>query len=212
MAEQRFQHRPLRLGHTSKTKIIPALDQEGDQTTMKRYILTGTPGAGKTAILRCLATLGYATVEEAATAVIADAQACGDAEPWRRPSFIDKIVALQRRRQMQSISTAPLVQFFDRSPICTHALSAYVGHPIAEALSTEIERITREQIYDRRVFFIRNLGFCEQTEARRISFEDSLTFERLHEQTYRAFGYRLIDIPAGPLPERVATIRQLADF
>lgn len=183
---------------------------------MKRYILTGAPGAGKTTILRCLATLGYATVEEAATAVIADEQVRGDAEPWRRPSFIAKIVALQRRRQMQSIITAPLVQFFDRSPVCTHALSTYVGHPIPEALSTEIERIARERIYDRRVFFIRNLGFCEQTEARRISFEDSLTFERLHEQTYRAFGYELIYIPAGPLPERVTTIRTLisqhADF
>lgn len=174
---------------------------------MKRYILTGTPGAGKTTILRRLATLGYATVEEAATTVIADEQACGDAEPWTRPSFIDKIVALQRRRQMQSIISPPLVQFFDRSPICTHALSTYAGEPISSALSTEIERITREQIYDRHVFFVRNLGFCEQTAARKISFEDSLKFERIHEQTYRAFGYQLIDIPAGPLPQRVTTIQ-----
>ncbi|MGH3388930.1 MAG: AAA family ATPase [Actinomadura sp.] len=182
---------------------------------MKRYILTGTPGSGKTTILRHLATLGYATVEEAATAVIADERARGETEPWTRPSFIDKIVALQRRRQMLSIVTEPLVQFYDRSPIYTHALSTHVGHPISAALSTEIERITREQIYERNVFFVRNLGFCEQTEARRISFEDSLKFERIHEQTYRAFGYQLMDIPAGPIPERVTTIRtlisQLAD-
>jgi len=174
---------------------------------MKRYILTGTPGAGKTTILRCLAALGYATVEQAATAVIADEQARGVAEPWTRPSFIDAIVAVQRRRQLQSITSESCVQFFDRSPICTYALSTFVGHSISSALSTEIERITREQIYDRNVFFVRNLGFCEPTEARRISFEDSLTFERLHEQTYRAFGYRLIDVPAGPLPDRVTAIR-----
>ncbi|RVX46629.1 putative ATPase [Nonomuraea polychroma] len=176
---------------------------------MKRYILTGTPGAGKTTILRRLAALGYATVEEAATAVIADQHARGDVEPWTRPSFIDKIVALQRRRQLQSITTAQHVQFFDRSPICTHALSTYVGHPISSALSAEIDRITREQIYDRHVFFVRNLGFCEPTAARRISFEDSLTFERLHEETYRAFGYHLVEVPAGPVSERVATIRTL---
>ncbi|MDH2429262.1 AAA family ATPase [Sphaerisporangium sp. TRM90804] len=172
-----------------------------------RYILTGTPGAGKTTILRRLSALGYATVEEAATAVIADEHARGDTEPWTRPSFIDKIVALQRRRQMQSVAAAPLVQFFDRSPICTHVLSTFVGHPIPATLSTEIERITRDEIYDRHVFFIRNLGFCEPTEARRITFEDSLDFERLHEQTYRAFGYHLIDIPAAPLPDRVTAIR-----
>ncbi|TMR09872.1 ATPase [Nonomuraea turkmeniaca] len=122
---------------------------------------------------------------------------------------MDKIVALQRQRQLQSITAEPHVQFFDRSPLCTHALSTWVGHPISSALSTEIDRITHEQIYDRHVFFVRNLGFCEPTEARKISFEDSLEFERLHEQTYRAFGYQLIDIPAGPLAGRVATIRAL---
>ncbi|MDP9869914.1 MULTISPECIES: AAA family ATPase [Streptosporangium] len=174
---------------------------------MRRYILTGTPGAGKTTILRSLAALGYATVEEAATAVIADGQARGDAEPWTRPSFIDKVVALQRRRQLRPVITAPPVQFFDRSPVCTHALSTYAGQPISSALSAEIDRITREKIYDRHVFFVRNLGFCEQTAARRISFEDSLRFEHIHEQAYRAFGYQLIDIPAGPLPERVTAIR-----
>ncbi|GII66764.1 hypothetical protein Skr01_68490 [Sphaerisporangium krabiense] len=174
---------------------------------MKRYILTGTPGSGKTTILRRLATLGYATVEEAATAIIAAEQAHGDAEPWTRPAFIEKIVALQRRRQEDSNATAASIQFFDRSPICTHALSTYVGHPIPPTLSSEIDRITRERIYAPHVFFIRNLGFCEPTNARQITFEDSLTFEHLHEQTYQAFGYNLIDIPAGLLPDRITTIR-----
>ncbi|SDK75258.1 AAA family ATPase [Nonomuraea jiangxiensis] len=185
---------------------------------MKRYILTGTPGAGKTTILRSLAALGYATVEEAATAVIADEQARGDAEPWTRPSFIDKVVTLQRLRQTTGTAHPPdrPAVFFDRSPVCTHALSTYVGHPVSPALSAEIDRITREQVYDPHVFFVRNLGFCEPTEARRISFEESLEFERLHERTYRDFGFRLIDVPAGPLPERVTTIRaalaRLADL
>ena len=42
---------------------------------MRRYILTGAPGAGKTAILRQLELDGFSVVEEAATDVIAAAQA-----------------------------------------------------------------------------------------------------------------------------------------
>lgn len=37
---------------------------------MPAYILTGAPGAGKTAILRLLEANGYPVVEEAATDVI----------------------------------------------------------------------------------------------------------------------------------------------
>ena len=59
------------------------------------------------------------------------------------------------------------------------------------------------------MFFLRNIGFCQPTTARRISFEDSLAFERVHEKTYRAFGYELVDIPAGPPERRAATIRDL---
>ncbi|MDB5359232.1 MAG: hypothetical protein JWO51_529 [Rhodospirillales bacterium] len=48
---------------------------------MRRYILTGTPGAGKTSIVRRLEVLGHAVVEEAATDIIALDQVEGIAEP-----------------------------------------------------------------------------------------------------------------------------------
>jgi len=173
---------------------------------MKRYILTGTPGSGKTAILRLLEHLGHSVVEEAASAVIARMLAQCQAEPWAHPSFIDAIVALQRQRQQRAASSETEVQFYDRSPICTHALAVHLGRPITARLSAELDRITGESTYERQVFFIRNQGFCEPTAARRISFEDSLVFERIHEQSYRAFGYELVDIPAGDLADRAAAI------
>ncbi|WP_198655513.1 ATP/GTP-binding protein [Streptomyces geranii] len=174
---------------------------------MRRYVLTGTPGAGKTSILRCLEELGYGVVEEAATAVIAQAQALGEDQPWTRASFIDEIVALQRQRQQQRQSEGTgSVQVFDRSPVCTHALATYLGRPVSQPLAEELDRITSAGVYERQVLFVRNLGFCEPTAARRISFEESLEFERIHEESYRAFGYEIIDIPAGDLAQRVATV------
>jgi predicted ATPase len=175
---------------------------------MRRYILTGTPGAGKTSILRCLAGRGYEVVEEAATAVIARAQAQGEDEPWSRASFIDEVVDLQKQRQLGALATDS-VQVFDRSPVCTHALAHYLGRPVSRALTAEIERITAEEIYQRQVLFVRNLGFCEPTGARRISFQESLVFEKIHEQSYRAFGFELIDIPAGDLADRVTAVSSL---
>lgn len=172
---------------------------------MRRYVLTGSPGSGKTSILHGLADLGHTVVEEAATAVIARAQARGEDEPWTRASFIEEIVELQRRRQLAAATTNS-AQVYDRSPVCTHALVRYLGRPVPPSLTAEIERITTEGIYEPQVFFVRNLGFCEPTGARRISFEESLEFEKVHEDSYRTFGYELVDIPAADLPLRVATV------
>jgi predicted ATPase len=56
------------------------------------------------------------------------------------------------------------------------------------------------------VFFVRNQGRVEPTAARRITFEDSLVFEDVHERTYRELGFEPIDVPAGPLPWRAELI------
>lgn len=175
---------------------------------MRKFILTGTPGAGKTTILAGLERLGHQVVGEAATDVVARRQARGEDEPWTRASFIDDIVAEQVKRQAAAGTPTAGIQVFDRSPVCTHALARHLGLPVPPALSAELERITAENVYDRHVFFIRNLGFCEPTAARRISFQDALEFEKVHEHSYHEFGYELIDIPADHVDRRIATVHQ----
>jgi predicted ATPase len=174
----------------------------------KSFVLTGAPGSGKTAIIRQLECDGFSVVEEAATDIIALEQARGIAEPWTHPSFIDSVANLQRQRQIRASSQADEIQFHDRSPICTVALATYLGYPISPTLSQELKRIKREAIYETRVFFIRNLGFITPTEARRISFEETLRFERIHEETYRNFGFEIFPVEAGSLLDRVAAIKR----
>lgn len=174
---------------------------------MKRFIITGAPGAGKTAILRQLELEGFSVVEEAATDIIAAAQARGTVEPWRDPSFIDAIARLQKEREMRGSYLEDGIQFHDRSVVCTAALAVYLGHPFSPFLIRELERIKNEAVYQSQVFFIRNLGFVTPTEARRISFEESLRFERIHEDTYRGFGFTLAYVEPGNMLERVRTIR-----
>lgn len=175
---------------------------------MKRYILTGTPGSGKTSILHALKSQGYRVVEEAATDVIAHEQRRGNLEPHLRPDFIDAIVYLQKQRQLEAPMGPDELQWYDRSPVCTLALSRYLGYPPSASLREELERIERERIYQRQVFFIEHLGFCQPSEARRITFEESLVFEHIHEETYLSLGYDLIKIAPKALPQRVHRIMQ----
>jgi predicted ATPase len=169
------------------------------------YVLTGTPGAGKTAVLRLLEARGHRVVEEAATDVIALEQALGHDEPWAVPSFTDKIVTLQHQRQTALAGVAGPV-FFDRSPVCTLALSRYLGFGVSGLLAAELDRIAAQRVYAPAVFFVRNQGTIQSTAARRISYEDSLAFEQVHEDTYRELGFDLIEVPPAPLPDRAAVV------
>jgi predicted ATPase len=115
-------------------------------------------------------------------------------------------VQQSREARARTARSAPL--FFDRSPVCTLALSRYLGLPPSRRLAAEIDRIVTGKVYEKTAFFVRNQGFVRATSARRISFEDSLTFEKIHEQTYRELGFQLVDVPPGPLTERAALVQQ----
>jgi predicted ATPase len=174
---------------------------------MKRFIITGAPGAGKTSIIRQLELDGFSVVEEAATDVIAAAHAQGIDQLWKHPSFIESLAKLQRDRQVRTACQPDGVQFHDRSVVCTAALAVYLGHPVSHALSSELERVKREAIFQNRVFFVRHLGFVTPTEARRITLEETVRFEKIHEETYREAGFELVSIAPGRLLERVSAIK-----
>jgi predicted ATPase len=177
---------------------------------MKRFILTGAPGSGKTAIIRQLELDGFSTVEEAATDIIALKQAQGIAQPWTHHSFIGEITTLQKQRRLRTSCRAYEVQFHDRSPVCTLALAKYLEYPVPEILSRELECIKAENVFEKQVLFIRNLGFITHTEARRITFDETLRFEKIHEEVYSEVGFTIVPIEPGNLKERIAAIKEVA--
>ena len=81
---------------------------------------------------------------------------------------------------------------------------------ILDTLSRELKRAETEAIFQKRVFFIQNLDFIAPTEARRISFEESLRFERVHEEIYRNFGFEFVPIAPGSVLDRADAIKRSA--
>jgi predicted ATPase len=121
-------------------------------STQRRFIITGAPGAGKTAIVRQLELDGFGVVEEAAT----------------NSGGIHRL-------SMQSAGCKGIVRFKRPS--------------------------------SRMRFSFTTVGFVTATEARRITFEETVRFEKVHEEIYRDFGFELIPVEPGNLLERVSIIK-----
>lgn len=175
------------------------------QPAIRRFVLTGAPGAGKTALGEALAQRGYPLVAEAATDVIADEQARGVDAAWERAEFLDRIVELQHRRLTGVRPGRHGVALFDRSPLCTLALARHLGREVTPRLAAEVARVLSERLFERDVFFVQPLGYVVRTAARRISYADALHFGRRHEEVYREHGFRLVVVEVG-------TVEQRADF
>lgn len=170
---------------------------------IQRFILTGTPGSGKTSVIKELEKSGHTVIHEAATDIIRLEQAEGIEKPWENPSFIAKIISLQKDRQ---INASGNLQFYDRSPFCTYALAKYFGQIPSKLLLDEVDRCLKNGVYQNRVFFFENLGFIEHTDARKISYEDALIFEQIHLDVYKEFGFEIIMVP------KVLTVQERYEF
>lgn len=173
---------------------------------VRRYVLTGAPGSGKTVLLEALRERGHAVVEEAATDVIARQQARGVDEPWEQADFLDLVAGLQRERLREPLPESCELQFHDRSPLCTVALARFLGRPVTAALAAEVDRVIQESTFAPTVFLVRPLGFIEHTAARRVDYEQALEFGEVHVEVYREHGFDIVGVPAADPPTRAATV------
>lgn len=175
---------------------------------MPRVILTGGPGVGKTTVLRELASLGYATVDESARAIIRERVAAG-LSPRPEPGAFAAEILRRDMSKYQQTSEHGGWTFFDRSaleavgmvqeasamsaPEVAALLAGFSFHPSVFILPPWPEIYTKDDERDH------SLDHCIAVHAALVSW-------------YTKCGYQLQEVPRLTPADRAGhVLRVLAD-
>jgi predicted ATPase len=172
---------------------------------MPCIVLTGGPGAGKTTLLAKLASMGYATVEERARAIIAERLVSG---LTRRPSpseFAHQILGRDIEKYVAQSQTSKWV-FFDRGLIDALGMLQEVSPMPYEELKATLTKYPFhgsafilppwEAIYT-------NDAERDQTYAEAVG-----VYEKLRKW-YRLCGYDIHEVPRLPVTQRARHVLEV---
>ena len=165
----------------------------------QRYVITGAPGTGKTAIINVLKERGYSCVDENSREIIAEQIINGgEILPWKNQIAFENQIANRRSKQYLD-SPENCICFFDRSSIdCI----AYLNSNKLEATSQIIE-IIKNCTFNKTAFYtpIWEEIYTNDSE-RKESIESAIAIEKSLLKVYNFFGYTLIAIPKLTTGER----------
>lgn len=170
--------------------------------TDRYHVITGGPGAGKTALIDALQRAGFACSIEAGRGIIQDQTAIdGPALPWRDPAaFAEQMLGWEMRsHHLAARENGPV--FFDRGVLDVIGYLRLTGLPVpAHTL-----RAGKHFRYNRRVFIAPPWPeiFHQDAERRQDLAEAARTFAAM-VSVYTEFGYELIELPRVSVERRVA--------
>ena len=171
---------------------------------LRRVVVTGGPGAGKTVLLDELTRRGYPVAADSARAIIRERVARGLPKRPEPGEFAFEILG----RDIEQYRAAEVreepsggsgLHFFERSILDAIGMLDHLGILSAR----ERDRYLTEYTYHRQVFLLPPWEAIYQVDAERDqTFAESVRVHDAIRQWYLRFGYEIVPVPPGPVAHR----------
>ena len=172
----------------------------------KRFVFSGGPGAGKTAVLDALAAAGVKCVPEAARMLIRQRLDAGLSPRPEAVEFAREIFNLDVANYMGA--PADEVTIFDRSVVDALAMRKECGDLSDQELASCLDRYG----YNRLAFlFPPWQDIYRQDDERDQTFAESVAVFDSLKSWYVGCGYQVVDVPCAAVEERCWFVQQLID-
>jgi len=164
---------------------------------IRRIVITGPPGSGKTTYIIALKDKGFTIIEENAREIIQEQLKKGsDAVPWKNVPKFSNLVLKERIRNFKK---AKATIFFDRG---IPDIIAYLWVDNFD-VSSKLNKSAKKYKYDNKVFVTQPWRkIYKKDSERKESFEKSIEIFNKIKECYSYYGYEIIFLPKDK-PERV---------
>jgi predicted ATPase len=180
------------------------------ENAQRFLVLTGGPGSGKSTLIDALERAGFSRSLEAGRGIIQDQVSIGGpAVPWNdRGLFAELMLGWEMRSyRMAEQQTGPV--FFDRGVPDVVGYLRLSKLPVPAYFKKAAETFR----YNGRVFIAPPWQeIFQQDRERKQDFDEAVRTYEVLAETYRAFGYELIELPRVPVAERVRFVLQRSDL
>jgi len=174
---------------------------------VKKYIITGAPGTGKSTLVKSLQSQGVLCAEEVSRDIIKKEQdAHSDGTPWQN---IERFSHLVFQETLDRFNTQKETVICDRSLL---DIVAYLVHANKDVF-TALENIDFHSYYHKTVFFAAPWEAIYQTDPQRPEdFQTQLLLSKTIEKIYISFGFTLCYLPCVTVDERTAFVMDKCSF
>ena len=166
------------------------------------FIITGTSGTGKSALIEEIRLRGYSAFTEAQREVLADQLAIdGPALPSKNPNLFLEALLKHCERNIDDSTAAVGPSFFDRG---IPDIGAYAIR--FELDPTPYLQVRQNHRYNQHVFMLAPWQEIFATDKfRGMSFDEYTQFHQVIQQCYSDSGYKIVEVPR-------ASVQARADF
>lgn len=177
--------------------------------SIKRIVITGGPGTGKSSIINHLESSGFKCYAEVSRQVTLEARKKGvDQLFLSDPLLFSDLLLKARTRQFMEAETESVNQvFYDRGLPDVLAYMNYANSNYPEKFTSVCNTYT----YDRIFILPPWEAIFKSDNERYENFEQAVAIQKHLENTYSQFGYTLLEVPLGTINERTDFILKNAN-
>ncbi|PCI33333.1 MAG: hypothetical protein COB60_07895 [Flavobacteriaceae bacterium] len=174
---------------------------------VKRTIITGAPGTGKSTLIKGLQSEGILCAEEVSRTIIQKEQLLqSDGMPWKN---MQRFSTLVFQETVELFKSETQTQFCDRSLVDVMAYLEHANLPVFE----ELAAFNFHKYYHKKVFFASPWKeiYCKDPQ-RPQEFEFQLSLSKCIENLYKKLGFKICYLPCVTPEERILFVLNKSSF